>query len=126
MVSPQKLIILLGLLIMTVSCEKEVEFAFEIDHLTDTRWGIPQINMHDPALYEFDLSYPTIFNADGTMSVGGRTFNDWSIHSSRSLHLLQSRELWHIIALNPERLRVVKSRFPTGEFLAECVYHPMD
>jgi len=121
-----KVVILVFGLFSLISCEKEVKFAFELDHLLNTRWGIPQIIEQGPGVTDIDFSAPTVFYADGTMSIGGSNFDLWSLRSSRTILLEQRQELWLIISLSPTQLMVEKSRFPTGQFLLRCVYHPME
>lgn len=111
--------------VLLVSCEKDVEFAFELDDLLDTQWGIPQIIELGPGVIDYDLSAPTVFYADGTMSMGGN-FDFWNLRSSRNILIEQARELWFVIDLKPNQLMVEKSRYPTGEFLLRCVYYPME
>jgi hypothetical protein len=121
-----KYIIYLFSFVLLVSCEKDVEFAFELDDLLDTQWGIPQIIELGPNVVEYDLSAPTVFYADGTMSIGVSNFDLWSLRSSRNILIEQARELWFVIDLKPNQLMVEKSRYPTGEFLLRAVYYPME
>jgi hypothetical protein len=117
--------ILLFLVLFLGSCEKEVNFAFDMDDLTGTQWGIPQIIELGPGVVDYELSAPTVFYADGTMSVAGN-FDFWSLRSSKTILIEQARELWFIIDLSPTQLMVEKTRFPGGEFLLRSVYYPME
>ena len=117
-------IFLLGFLLL-IACSKDKEFEFDLDHLTDTPWGIPQIIEMGPNVIDYDLSAPTIFYEDGTMAVGAN-FDFWSVRDSRTIFIEQAQELWFVIDLSPEQLLVEKSRFPDGSFLMRSMYYPME
>jgi hypothetical protein len=119
----RSLLLLLGLMI--TACEKDAEFDFDLDDLIGVSWGIPQIIELGPA-GDFDLTAPTIFYSDNTVSIGTARYDIWSIRSSRTILLEQSQELWFVIALDETQLRVEKNRYPGGEFIMRCVYHPME
>lgn len=105
------------------SCNKEVEFAFDVNDLTDTPWGIPQIV--EPGMGDIDLSAPTIFYSDGHMTIGPDKIDFWSIRDSRTLLIEEAGELWFVIRLNPDTLYVEKTKFPGGTFIVKCMYFPM-
>lgn len=104
------------------SCDKEEEFMFNLDHLQETPWGIPQII--EPGQGDIDLEAPTIFYPDGLVTIGPARNDFWSIRGSRTIILEQARESWFIIDLTSERLYVEKTSFE-GVFLVKCLYEPM-
>ncbi len=110
-----------GFLILA-SCDKEEEFMFELDHLLETPWGIPQII--EPGQGDIDLEAPTIFYPDGLVTIGPARTDFWSLRGSRTIILDHARESWFIIDLTPERLYVEKSSLE-GVFLVKCFYEPM-
>lgn len=115
--------ILIIFLFVLQSCDKENEFIYDIDLLCDVSWGIPFVQSEGTEAYT-DLSAPTIFKKDGTVNIGNRFFDSWRIYDSRSIVLDNKAELWLIIELSDSILHVSKNVFPSGDFLAECLYYP--
>lgn len=105
------------------SCETDQDFVFDTKDLVNTQWGIPQII--EPGDGPFDLSAPTIFHEDGTVSIGTARNDLWSLRGERSIFLEQSRENWFIIELTPDRFYVEKTSYPDGQFIVKCIYEPM-
>jgi hypothetical protein len=117
-------IFIISLLFITfISCRDE-EFDFDINHLTDTPWGIPQIV--EAGTGHIDLDAPTIFDARGFVTIGNARTDIWTIRSNRTIFLEEARENWFIISLTPERLYVEKSKFPDGTFIVKCIYEPLN
>ncbi len=108
------------------SCEKEVEFKFDMDDLIDTKWGVPDIQELAPDVVNYDLSAPTIFYEDGHMTIGGSKTDFWTLRDSQSIHIEQMAEIWFIIDLTPNRLYVEKSLYPSGKFILSCIYPAME
>jgi hypothetical protein len=99
------------------------EFSYDINHLVDTHWGIPQII--EPGIGHIDLDAPTIFNIEGYVLIGTSRTDYWTIRGDRSIFLEQAKENWFIIDLSPERLYVEKTSYPDGSFIAKCLYEPL-
>lgn len=107
-------------------CDKEKEFEFNLEDLTETRWGIPDIIDLGPDVVNYDLSAPTIFSSDGKVTIGPAYVDYWTVRDSRSLFIHELSEVWFIIELKPETLYVEKSKYPTGNFIMRCMYRPMN
>ncbi|MFW5663838.1 MAG: hypothetical protein ACOCYD_02255 [bacterium] len=125
--SPVKSWLLLPAVLLTFtfslnSCEEEKEFMFELDDLLDTHWGIPQII--EPGQGPVNMDAPTIFHADGHVTIGPSTTDFWSIRGERNLLLEVAGEIWFIIDLTPDRLYVEKTSHPGGTFIVKCLYEP--
>lgn len=103
-------------------CSDE-EFDFDINHLVDTPWGIPQII--EPGMGHINLDAPTIFNIEGFVLIGSSRTDYWTIRGDRNIFLEQAKENWFIIDLSPERLYVEKTSYPDGSFIAKCLYEPL-
>jgi hypothetical protein len=107
-----------------VACKNEEEFRFNIDDLTHTAWGIPQIV--EAGMEEINLDAPTIFDPSGFVTIGNSRTDFWRIRGNRTIFLEQAQENWFIISLNPQRLYVEKTTFPGGTFIVKCIYEPLD
>jgi len=118
----RKLILLL-IFIVIVSCEKEIEFQYNLDQLCEVNWGIPFVK--DQRLDNYvDLSSPTIFHKDRSMEIADQVYDFWSIYDSKSILIQNMSELWIIYELNDTVLHVNKIKHPKGDFIAECIYEP--
>ncbi len=115
-------LIIITILFFFTSCEDDVKFKFDLDDLTGTKWGVPDIIELAPDVTEYDLSAPTIFYEDGNMTIGDSRYDFWRIRNSQSLHIERIAEIWLIIELTPDKLHVEKSKYPSGKFLLRCVY----
>jgi len=113
---------LFSALIVLTGCEDE-DFMFNADHLINTRWGVPMIIDAGPEYIA--LGAPTVFRADGIVTIGTTRTDFWSLRGKRTIVLEQAGELWFIIDLSPHRLYVEKSRQIDGTFLAKCLYEPL-
>lgn len=107
-------------------CEKDAKFMYNIDDLVGTPWGIPEILELGPGLIDGDLTAPTIFHADGHLSIGPARIDFWSVRDKRSLLIHEAQEIWFVIDLKPDLLYVEKSHLRTGAFIVRCIYRPMD
>jgi hypothetical protein len=110
------------LLTLLISCREE-EFEFDINHLTGTAWGIPQVM--EAGTGHIDLDAPTIFDPSGFVTIGNARTDIWTIRGKRTIFLEEARENWFIISLSPNRLYVEKSSFPDGTFIVKCIYEPL-
>ncbi|MFN3554772.1 MAG: hypothetical protein ACK4VN_02275 [Bacteroidales bacterium] len=121
----QSLFLLLFLISMGVGLNgcREKDFIFDLEHLTGTVWGIPQVI--EPGQEDPILDAPTVFSSDGIVSIGPNRFDVWSVRGDRSIYLEQARENWFIIKLNADTLYVEKTRLPGGTFLGKFMYNPM-
>jgi len=108
------------------SCEDDPEFQFNLDDLLLTHWGVPQMIRPPQDMTMPDLDAPTIFYPEGYVTIGPARTDFWSLRSSRSIFLEQSKEIWFIIDLTPTKLQVEKTRQNDGAFLGEYVYYPME
>lgn len=104
-------------------CSKEEEFMFDINHLSGTAWGIPQII--EPGMGHIDLDAPTIFDPSGFVTIGNSRNDLWTTRGKRSIFLEQARETWFIIRLTQNELYVEKTSFPDGTFIVKCIYEPL-
>ncbi|MFW5706654.1 MAG: hypothetical protein ACOC12_01930 [Bacteroidota bacterium] len=104
-------------------CSKEEEFIFDINDLLETQWGIPQII--EPGEGHIDLDAPTVFHADGLVTIGTARTDYWTTFGTRSILLQQAQQVWFIIDLSPERLYVEKNTHPQGQFIVKCIYEPL-
>ncbi len=115
-------IIILLMVALLAGCEED-EFNLNIDHLTGTPWGIPQII--EPGQGHIDLDAPTIFDPGGYVTIGSSRTDYWSIRGERNIFLEQAQENWFIIHLSPDSLYVEKTIYPSGTFIAKCLYLPL-
>ena len=120
------LVFMLALSLVFQSCEDDPEFHFDIDDLLLTQWGVPQMVRPPQDMSLPDLDAPTIFYPEGYVTIGPARTDFWSLRSSRTIFLEQSREIWFIIALSSNRFHVEKTRQTDGALLGEFVYHPME
>lgn len=97
---------------------------YNLDDLLDTRWGIPQIV--EAGMEPIDLDAPTVFTADGLVTIGGARNDFWYTRGERFIILEEAKEQWFIIDLSAERLYVEKTRHPEGTFLVKCIYEPIE
>ncbi|MFO8068097.1 MAG: hypothetical protein R6U11_11000 [Bacteroidales bacterium] len=104
------------------SCEKEVEFHFDLDDLIGTKWGVPDIIELAPDVINYDLSAPTVFYEDGHMTIGDSRTDFWTLRDSQSIHIEQMAEIWFVTELTSQKLHVEKSKYPSGKFLLSCIY----
>ncbi|GEM_PF-1536493 len=123
---PLVLFIFLAFFMVFQSCEDDPEFHFELDDLLITQWGVPQMIRPPQDMTMPDLDAPTIFYPEGYVTIGPARTDFWSIRSSRSIFLEQSKEIWLIIDLTPTKLQVEKNRQTDGALLGEYIYYPMD
>jgi hypothetical protein len=119
------ILLVFSFLFVLPGCDKDKEFEFNVDDLTETRWGIPDIIDLGPDVVNYDLSAPTIFSADGKVTIGPAYVDYWTVRDSRSIFIHELSEVWFIIELKPETLYVEKSKYPTGNFIMRCMYRPM-
>jgi len=115
------LILLLAVIPFLFACEKDREFAYDIDLLVGTEWGVPQVNQGS-----YNLSAPTVFKEDGTVTFGGTQTDTWDVRDSRSLFIQRRSEIWQVLTLTETKLTVDILKYPDGEFKASCVYRPME
>ena len=113
-------ILLITSLLFFISCEKDEDFAYDIDLLTGTKWGTPQVEQGS-----YDLSAPTVFKEDGTVTFGNTRTDTWDVRDSRSLFIQRRSEIWQVLNLTETRLKVDILKYPGGEFKATCIYQPM-
>jgi hypothetical protein len=110
-------------ILTSVSCEKDTEFAYDIDLLIDIQWGFPEVQ-------EGSISYlgptPVVFDDNGRVTFGGAGFDFWEVRSSRSLLISERALIWEILDLNEERLYVEVLRYPGGQFLARGILYPVN
>lgn len=109
--------------LVNTSCD-EKEFIYDLDDLLNTQWGIPQIV--EAGMEPIDLDAPTVFTADGLVTIGGARNDFWYTRGERFIILEEAREQWFIIDLSPDRLYVEKTRHPEGTFLVKCLYEPIE
>jgi hypothetical protein len=113
-----------ALIICLISgCSKDDEFMFDINHLTNTPWGIPQII--EPGMGHIDMDAPTIFDPSGFVTIGNSRNDLWTVRGKRSIFIEQARETWFIIRLTADQLYVEKTSFPDGTFIVKCIYEPL-
>lgn len=103
------------------SCEKDEEFAYDMDLLVDKEWGVPQVNQGS-----YDQSAPTVFKEDGTVTFGGTRQDTWDVRDSRSLFIQRRSEIWQVLNLTETRLEVDILKYPEGDFKASCVFRPLE
>jgi hypothetical protein len=116
-------IISLLFIITALSACKDEDFMFDINHLTGTAWGIPQIV--EAGSVHIDLDAPVIFDPNGFVTIGNARTDIWTIRGKRTIILEEARENWFIISLSPDRLYVEKTAFPDGTFIVKCIYEPL-
>lgn len=116
--------ILLIFLSLVFSCEKDIEFKYDINLLINNVWGIPQVIDVSPLIVNPDLSAPTNFQENGIVVIANQYEDFWRIYNSTSITLQNLLEIWQINELNDSTLHVHKLRYPDGEYLMECVYLP--
>jgi hypothetical protein len=123
----QAVFLFMAFILVFQSCKDDAEFEFNLDDLLLTHWGIPQmIRPPQDMTIIPDLDAPTIFYPEGYVTIGPARTDFWSLRSSRSIFLEQSREIWFIIDLTPNKLQVEKTRQNDGVLLGEYVYYPME
>ncbi|TVQ91835.1 MAG: hypothetical protein EA393_04295 [Bacteroidetes bacterium] len=120
------LVFLLALTLVFQSCEDDPEFHFDINDLLLTQWGVPQMLRPPQDMSMPDMDAPTIFYPEGYVTIGPARTDFWSLRSSRTIFLEQSREIWFIIDLTSARLQVEKTRQTDGALLGEYLYFPME
>jgi hypothetical protein len=103
------------------SCEQDKDFAYDIDLLVGTEWGVPQVSDGS-----YSLSAPTVFKKDGTVNFGGTQTDNWDVRDSRSLFIQRRSEIWQVWTLTETKLGVDILKYPEGEFKASCVYRPIE
>ena len=112
---------LIIVLIFLVSCEKDKDFAYDINILVDTKWGTPHVEQGN-----YDLSAPTVFKEDGTVTFGNTRTDTWDVRDSRSLFIQRRSEIWQVLRLTETTLEVDILKYPEGNFKANCVYRPIE
>ena len=117
-------IIALFMVLLTASCEQEKDFAYDINLLTGTEWGLPQVQETGPAGGSFNRSSPNIFYEDGRVQLGSRT-DFWRIRDSRSLLIEQRQQIWQVLNLTENELRVEVLKYPNGEFMVNVIFKPL-
>ena len=116
------IVFLLMLLVTLISsCEKNKDFAYDIDLLIGTKWGVPQVNEGS-----YDLAAPTVFKEDGTVTFGGTRTDTWDVRDSHSLFIQRRSEIWQVISLTETQMAVDILSYPHGKFKASCVYEPIE
>lgn len=105
----------------SVSCEKDKDFAYDIDLLIGTKWGTPQVDRG-----AYDLSAPTVFKEDGTVTFGNTRTDTWDVRDSHSLFIQRRSEIWQVLRLTETTLEVDILKYPEGDFKANCVYRPIE
>jgi len=115
-------IILIGLLIQ---CENNEDFKYDLNLLTDTEWGIPQIQETGPTGGDFAKNSPTIFYEDGRVTFGGVS-DFWKVSSSTSLLIEQRQQIWQVLELTENKLHVEVLKYPNGEFMVRVIFSPID
>jgi hypothetical protein len=115
------LILFLVVIPFLFSCEQDEDFAYDMDLLVGTEWGVPQVNQGS-----YSLPAPTVFKEDGTVTFGGTHQDTWDVRDSRSLFIQRRSEIWQVLTLTETRLEVDILKYPDGEFKASCVFRPME
>ncbi|MFP4042462.1 MAG: hypothetical protein ACLFT6_06855 [Bacteroidales bacterium] len=110
-------------MVFFVSCEKDEDFAYDIDDLADVQWGMPEVEQGSVSHME---PAPVIFETNGRVTFGNTASYFWEVQSSRALYISEREQIWEIMDLSEERLYVEILRYPGGEFLARGVYYPED
>jgi hypothetical protein len=118
-------IISLFMILLITGCEQEKDFAYDIELLTGTEWGLPRIQETGPAGGGFVQSSPNVFYEDGRVSFGGRT-DFWRVRDSRSLLIEQRQEIWQVLNLTENELHVEVLKYPNGEFMVNAIYYPLE
>ncbi len=108
------------------SCKKDEAFKYDLDVLTGTKWGIPQIEELGQGITSYDQSSPTIFYDDGTVVFGNKHEDFWRVHTSSSIIVESKSQEWDFIALSDSIMHVQKFKFPSGKFILRCVYRPIE
>ncbi len=111
------------IILCLVSCEKDEEFAYNIDDLIGTEWGLPQV---EEGSVEYIEAAPTVFHEDGRVTFGGLDYDFWEVKTSRSILLRQRSQVWQILDLTEDKLYVEKLNYTNGKFLVRCIYYPED
>ena len=112
------------LLLFISACEKE-EFRYDLELLTGTEWGIPQVLETGPSGGSFIQTSPNVFYEDGRVSFGG-SIDFWQVRDSRSLHLQRREQIWQVLELTENKLSVDVLKFPNGDFLFEVDFYPLE
>lgn len=116
------IIFVMGMMFVN-SCEKDEDFAYDIDVLTDVQWGMPEAEQGSLAHME---PTPVIFEKNGRVTFGSAGYYFWEVQSSRALYISEREQIWEIMDLSEERLYVEILEYPGGKFLARGVYYPVD
>jgi len=104
-----------------IACEKDKDFAYDIDLLVNTKWGTPHVEQGT-----YNLSAPTVFKEDGTVTFGNTRTDTWDVRDSRSLFIQRRSEIWQVLRLTETKLEVDILKYPEGDFKANCVYRPLE
>ena len=118
-------IIALFMAFLLVGCEQEKDFAYDINLLTGTEWGLPRIQETGPAGGSFIQSSPNTFYENGRVSFGGRT-DFWRVRNSRSLFIEQRQEIWQVRNLTENELHVEVLKYPNSEFVVRAIFYPLE
>jgi len=113
--------ILVTFVAFVVSCENDKDFAYDLDLLIGTKWGVPQVSEGS-----YDLAAPTVFKEDGTVTFGGTRTDTWDVRDSHSLFIQRRSEIWQVISLTETQMAVDILSYPHGKFKASCVYEPVE
>lgn len=116
----KRISVFIALLLISFACEKDKDFAWDMDLLIGTQWGIPQVTEGS-----YSMAAPTIFYEDGTVTFGGSITDLWEVRDSRSLYIQRRAEIWQVIQLTESRLVVDILEYPQGNFKASCTYEPL-
>src|SRR6056297_2221765 len=117
----KRITFLIIVLMFFISCEKNKDFAYDIDLLVNTEWGTPHVEQGT-----YDLSAPTVFKEDGTVTFGNTRTDTWDVRDSRSLFIQRRSEIWQVLRLTETTLEVDILNYPGGDFKANCVYRPIE
>ena len=122
-----KIIGLLSVLLFLsfVQCEEDEGFKYDVNLLTGKEWGVPQIQETGPSGGDFILGSPTKFYEDGRVTFAGRT-DYWQVRDSRSLLIQQRQQIWQVLELTENKLRVEVLKYPNGEFLVRAIFYPLE
>ena len=124
----KRIMIWTGLFIFALTfngCENEKHFKYDLDLLTDTTWGVPEIQETGPSEENFNQVAPTKFYENGRVTFAGRA-DYWQVKDSRSLLIQERQQIWQILELTEEKLYVEVLKYPNGEFLVRAIFYPVD
>jgi len=111
--------------LLFVQCEKDKDFKYDLNLLTGKEWDMPQIQYTGPSGGDFILGSPTKFYEDGRVTFAGRT-DYWQVRDSRSLLIQQRQQIWQVLELTENKLRVEVLKYPNGEFLVQAIFYPLE